>query len=149
MTMTDKKTLPGADASMLAVLAQCGGSFPKDQEAEMMSMLSCDTSRKIAKNIIAGNRKNKDAKAFIEWAESLRSAKKAPTKLTEKQKSAKKQLRSVKQKLWAVVRFIDFEGPYAITLYFSKAAADKACPKFAGYDVIGPLTVGVEASLYG
>ena len=51
--------------------------------------------------------------------------------------------------LYAVVRFLDYEGPDNITLYPSKIDADKACPKNIDYQVVGPLVIGKEASLYG
>jgi hypothetical protein len=68
-----KKSLPGSDASILADLAQSVNLLPEKELEEMMLALSCEETRKIARNILIKNKDNSEAKAFLEWAESLRS----------------------------------------------------------------------------
>lgn len=69
--MLDK--INAKDVDILALFAQCGkDSLSKNMKNKLMKSLSCSKARKIARHIISKNVKNKIAKAFIDWASSLK-----------------------------------------------------------------------------
>jgi len=63
--------LPGEDASILACLAQSAHLSSNQETRAMIEDLSCQCTKQLARNIVAGNTKDPTAKAFLDWANSL------------------------------------------------------------------------------
>ena len=65
---------PGKDASILAWLAKSANRRGNDMAQQLLiSLLSCEDTKQIGKHIINLNYDNSFAKAFLDWANSLKA----------------------------------------------------------------------------
>lgn len=71
-TIPMKKPLPGNDAAILALLAYAP-SLPYKQILIVIDDLSCDEAKQIGRDIVNSNFDNAEAKAFLDWAKSLKA----------------------------------------------------------------------------
>jgi len=66
---SSKKPLPGSDAAILAVFAQC--SYHSLDILSLLEDLSCEEAKELGRKIIDRDRKDDESRQWLEWADGL------------------------------------------------------------------------------